>query len=750
MSITLTTKNLTTNPTGVAVTTALKSDSAALETEINRIDSIQVAQIYTITASQTAAANSATAAAASQTAAAASVSGTHSDSTAASTAAANVIAAWQATTLPGETLAAVSKTFLVSTGILHTKIYDTADDSDGGAWRKMCAEKSWYTEAISAGKWLGDYATEADARTAGGVTGDYFHNTTNNQFYSLNVTSGVTQVFRGNRREMPKVILIIVETTRYIIFDLTDATIPMWKVRTFTGKTLRKACAINGKIILASSTGVFIDNYYLDSLPSTESLTTSTTPAIVNNSVNDVDCTIIDGALVHPVTRLPYPYIACATAGGMSILQDTGVVVNSLSVVAAVSCLFSGMNFYWVYYSIRATCLIKNLANNFTQINPNVSPYIGPIISATFQSNGTVQPFATYSATQKISYGVNGLVAIHYGNDVAVIATASITNTYNTGWLVGNSRCCFIGSAAAATDRACYALTLGGGTLSFAQVGTSDRWTFSPATAATATLTASVANGSLAWMENVAGVFNFYTADVDSSGNTLTTGTVNGVAGTPSTSVTVAGGTALTIAAGAVVDMVQATASRISLNMAAKMADNHGDMIYPSSISILQGSSTSVTTLVEDGKTGLTHVGTSWGRTTFKNLIVQSSEATTNGATRWYSAKDNIVIQAGAASAKITALSHPVRDEIARFSELKKTYGKELFPQDFTATASQTTFTLPIGFYPKLAYQNGALKRAASGAGNWSSYFDGFQHNVVLGTGATVSDWISILCTREM
>ena len=46
-------------------------------------------------------------------------------------------------------------------------IYDTAKDSDGGAWRKRTQKMSWYNESGAAtGKWLGVHASEADARNA--------------------------------------------------------------------------------------------------------------------------------------------------------------------------------------------------------------------------------------------------------------------------------------------------------------------------------------------------------------------------------------------------------------------------------------------------------------------------------------------------------------------------------------------------------------------------------------------------------
>ncbi|WP_017879734.1 LamG domain-containing protein [Janthinobacterium sp. CG3] len=51
-----------------------------------------------------------------------------------------------------------------SGAVVRTLVYDTTRDSDGGAWRKRCAGKSWYNEPAPAGAWLGRFANELAAR----------------------------------------------------------------------------------------------------------------------------------------------------------------------------------------------------------------------------------------------------------------------------------------------------------------------------------------------------------------------------------------------------------------------------------------------------------------------------------------------------------------------------------------------------------------------------------------------------------
>ena len=82
------------------------------------------------------------------------------------------LTAWAAATYPGETLGALSQSLHVGT-VVKAIVYDTSKDSDGGAWRKRCADKSWYTETLGGTRWVGQALNEATARgIAAGTTGD--------------------------------------------------------------------------------------------------------------------------------------------------------------------------------------------------------------------------------------------------------------------------------------------------------------------------------------------------------------------------------------------------------------------------------------------------------------------------------------------------------------------------------------------------------------------------------------------------
>ncbi len=83
-----------------------------------------------------------------------------------------------------ETLPAYADT-LHSGPVVAVKIYDTGRDNDGGAWRKKCAGKSYYTEPTCDGKWLGRFATDKDAIMASAYYGP---NLVTNPYYANGLT----------------------------------------------------------------------------------------------------------------------------------------------------------------------------------------------------------------------------------------------------------------------------------------------------------------------------------------------------------------------------------------------------------------------------------------------------------------------------------------------------------------------------------------------------------------------------------
>ena len=218
---------------------------------------------------------------------------------------------------------AIDKIVSSTSNLVDLFVYDTTKDSDEGAWRKKVQHTSWYNETLST-------AT------------------------------------RGSKREFPKVSLIVVEATKVTIYDLTDPDVPMWRVtnrvgpsgssfwRNSPGIEATSVAAKDGVVIfglasatVSASSGLCVMDFVSDKLSrysttnascsglsiTDDTSTTATmpviTPEIVNEDVNDVAITTLSGAETDPNRcGLPYPTIAAATDGGVSVINHDGSLTN--------------------------------------------------------------------------------------------------------------------------------------------------------------------------------------------------------------------------------------------------------------------------------------------------------------------------------------------------------------------------------------------------------------------------------------
>ena len=196
-------------------------------------------------------------------------------------------------------------------------IYDTTQDSDGGAWRKQCSTQSWFTEEPNA--------------------------------------------HRGQRKDFPSLAVIVGNNNKEItIYDGDDPNLPMF-IRFKANNSLlynNPTCisAANGCIYFGQETyGLGRYNFIGDSIGRYRSASTyrgykggdrtiggritsapngnqDGPPFNVGNlqhdNVNDVHTAITEGATIDESTGLPYPYIVLrandGNTGGVNVIQNNG------------------------------------------------------------------------------------------------------------------------------------------------------------------------------------------------------------------------------------------------------------------------------------------------------------------------------------------------------------------------------------------------------------------------------------------
>jgi hypothetical protein len=191
------------------------------------------------------------------------------------------------------------------------------------------------------------------------------------------------------------------------------------------------------------------------------------------------------------------------------------------------------------------------------------------------------------------------------------------------------------------------------------------------------------------------------------------------------------------------------SATAPSADQIAYIYETERKLFEPGAQCCIAGTSAAVTTLTYDNETDLLDVGTSWGRTTFKGLTVQSSESATNGAALSYNRNGSTLIQAGATGAKIVIPAKTIRSELSRTGELKKEINSDLVQVDFDAISAQTAFVLPYGMAAQAVYSAGVTKRLGS-TKDYTISNDGFRDTVNFSVAPGAAVWVSVMCLRNI
>lgn len=315
--------------------------------------------------------------------------------------------------------------------------YDTRKDSDGGKWTRgrIARQSTWYNEAL---------------------------------FTST----------RGSRREFPVVALIVVTQTMAVIYDAYDLDIngspKMWMVFSHTNGALAFAhptwsyggvAARNGLICFANNgtggIGLFSLDFLRDaayrthtggkvwrcalgnrntSVGSETAISTSIT--LAGGVVYGVDMRVFPGAPIDPVSRLPIPTVAVATAGGVSVIHPTGLVANITGLTGTAACRVA----------LTDTKLYVTQDGSYrAHVGP--IPYVNTTPAAWgWTYSDTTTPAISISWKKRLAVG-GGLLALGdqdgtrgltlISEDAANPANGMVsyvTKDYSTGWLPGDTR----------------------------------------------------------------------------------------------------------------------------------------------------------------------------------------------------------------------------------------------------------------------------------------------------------------------
>jgi hypothetical protein len=199
--------------------------------------------------------------------------------------------------------------------------------------------------------------------------------------------------------------------------------------------------------------------------------------------------------------------------------------------------------------------------------------------------------------------------------------------------------------------------------------------------------------------------------------------------------------------------MMRFTTTAPSDDQIAKMYRDELALFQANAKCTIDGTSSAVTALAYGEDTDLLHVGTSWGRSTFQNLLRVESSATVVGALTALSAGNGAHITGGATAARFVMPVTNLRDEFRRKYDLEHMKAKQSEFDDIDTALNQTTFTLPLGWKPKNFFKDSGtgLQKQREGTGKaWTRSFDGFRWTITIPTAYATNTWVQIERVRDL
>jgi len=335
-----------------------------------------------------------------------------------------------------ESLDAISNASAITGNAVDVFIYDTSNDSDGGAWRKRTQATSWYNE-------------------------------------TLNTST------RGSRKEFPSVAVIVAEANKVTIYDGDTPDLDMWMVfvkttpifgRSNAWGNISSCSMLNGTLVFGNSSSSaeavlkvnFIsDNGFLYPITSyssyggaytsdiasranSYSYGTSGTTVVVDAPINDVAMTVLPNAPIDSTTGLPIPTIAVATDGGVSVIKDDGTVVD----------LVSATDQFGEVHFINNKLVVQWKNGDIFQVGdiPSADVSTGNLISwqtEYYRTDISITDVDLALLGNNVSSGVGGESLFHAAAEGLTLlkrntttpsegSVAYLTSTYNSGYMTGD------------------------------------------------------------------------------------------------------------------------------------------------------------------------------------------------------------------------------------------------------------------------------------------------------------------------
>ncbi len=367
---------------------------------------------------------------------------------------------------------------------VKTLIYDTTQDTDGGMWRNRCQHTTWYNEALGGTSWIQAPTSQIDTadgilqawKNSGFTPNTIYQSSPNKLHYVLSSATVRTKVNRGISKGFPAKAAIVLEADKLTIYDLTADNCPMWMVfLTNTNGHLRSsnctsATISNGLLVVGSSdNGVFVIDFVADRsiwIYNTGTANTGVMPLGIGSrntsqlrltpqpynisgfAVTDVSMVYLPTSPLNPRTGLPMPTIAVALGTNVSIIDDTQTVrtVTNATAMGKVALTKSG-KLYIRNDAASGVCVgLLPTAASTALASWRTGNFDTTTYPALLGNPDNLNDYSIYASSL-------GFTVVKENPSVPTKSmTARVTNTYNTGWMVGDTRGCYLSDTSTVMD----------------------------------------------------------------------------------------------------------------------------------------------------------------------------------------------------------------------------------------------------------------------------------------------------------
>jgi hypothetical protein len=194
--------------------------------------------------------------------------------------------------------------------------------------------------------------------------------------------------------------------------------------------------------------------------------------------------------------------------------------------------------------------------------------------------------------------------------------------------------------------------------------------------------------------------------------------------------------------------MIKISATAPSANQLGQIYRDELQIFRAGAQCTIDGTQNTVGAVGYDDITDSVHVGTSWGRSTFRGLQRVESAATSVAGITSISAAAGSHITAGASGARFGQPAMTLRSELKMVADARRNSNLTQVPYWFTGDGVSSSFIVPAGIVPRAVYQQGMLMRPDGH--DYVETFDGYAYTITFNSSIPLNHNVCVMGVKNV